>query len=56
MIVELMHKNPAITIAEIAAIVSINERNVKKHSRNLQNEGIIRRVDGNNGGRWEIMQ
>lgn len=55
-IVELMRKNPAITIAEIAAIVSINERNVKKHSRNLQNEGIIRRVDGNNGGRWEIMQ
>ena len=52
---ELMRKNPVITIAEIADIVRINERNVKKHTRNLQNEGIIRRIDGNKGGHWEIV-
>ena len=55
-IVELMRKNPVITIAEIADIVRINERNVKKHTRNLQDDGIIRRVDGNNGGHWEILK
>lgn len=55
-IVELMRKNPVITIAEIADIVRINERNVKKHTRNLQDDGIIRRVDSNNGGHWEILK
>ena len=55
-IVELMLRtNPIVTIAEIATIIHTSERNVKKHTRNLQNEGIIRRIDGNKGGHWEIV-
>lgn len=54
-IVELMRTNPIVTIAEIATIIHTSERNVKKHTRNLQNEGIIRRIDGNKGGHWEIV-
>lgn len=52
---ELMRTNPIVTIAEIATIIHTSERNVKKHTRNLQNEGIIRRIDGNKGGHWEIV-
>ena len=51
-----MRTNPVITIPEIASIVHTNERNVEKHTSNLQKKGIIRRVDGNNGGHWEIIE
>ena len=51
-----MRTNPVITIPEIASIVQTNERNVEKHTSNLQKKGIIRRVDGNNGGHWEIIE
>ena len=54
-IVELMRTNPIVTIAEIATIIHTSERNVKKNTRNFQNEGIIRRIDGNKGGHWEIV-
>jgi len=51
-----MRTNPIVALAEIATIVHTSERNVKKHTRNLQDAGIIRRVDGNNGGRWQVIE
>ena len=55
-IIELMRENPKITIPEIAAIVDTSERNVEKHTSNLQKGGKIRRIDGNNGGHWEVIE
>ena len=51
-----MRANPKISIPEIAIEVQTTERNVEKHTSNLQKKGIIRRVDGNNGGHWEIVE
>ena len=55
-IIELMRDNPKITIPEIATIVHTSERNVEKHTSNLQKKGRIRRVDGDNGGHWEVLE
>ena len=50
-----MRINPEISIPEIAIEVQTSERNVEKHTSNLQKKGIIRRVDGDKGGHWEII-
>lgn len=55
-IVDLMRINPEISIPEIAKEVQTSERNVEKHTSNLQKKGIIRRVDGDKGGHWEIIE
>lgn len=56
MIVELMRINPEISISEIALEVHTSERNVEKHTSNWQKKGIIRRVDGDKGGHWELIE
>ena len=43
-IVELMRANPDISISDIAVEVHTSERNIEKHTPNLQKNGIIRRV------------
>ena len=55
-IVELMRKNQNVTIVEIAAAVHTSERNVKKHIKILREQGLLRRIDGNKGGHWEIVE
>ena len=55
-IVELMRANPNITIPELMIAVQTNERNVKKHTSNLQAKGIIRRMDGRKEGYWQVIE
>lgn len=55
-IVELMRVNPQITIPELAEAVHTKERNIGKHTSNLQAKGIIRRVKGRKEGHWEIIE
>ena len=54
-IVELMRVNPNVTIPELAESVHTNERNIGKHTSNLQAKGIIRRVDGRKEGYWQVL-
>ena len=54
-IVELMRAKPDISISEIAVEVHTSERNIEKHTSNLQKNGIIRCVDPDKGGHWEIL-
>ena len=54
-IVILIRANSNITIKEMAKEVHTSERNVEKRLSNLQKKGKIRRVDGDNGGHWEII-
>lgn len=55
-IVILIRANSNITIKEMAKEVHTSERNVEKHLSNLQKKGKIRRVDGDNGDHWEIVE
>ena len=50
-----MRTNPKISIPEIAIEVQTSERNIEKHTSNLQAQGIIRRVGPDKGGHWEVI-
>jgi predicted HTH transcriptional regulator len=49
-VVDVVVKNPWITIPQIAIEVKTSEANVQKHITNLQNIGILKRVGGKKGG------
>ena len=55
-IIDLMRVNPEISIPEIAIEVQTSVRNVEKHTSNLQKKGFIRRIDGDKGGHWEVIE
>ena len=54
-IVRYIWKNPNATADSIAKEVGIAPRNVQVHLKNLQEQGIIRRVGPDKGGHWEII-
>ena len=54
-IVEMIESNPAITLNEIAEQLGKNPRGIDKHIKQLQDQGIIRRIGPANGGYWEII-
>ena len=55
-IVELIEDNPNITIDNVAELLQMNRRGIVKHFKNLQAQGIIRRVGPDKGGHWELLQ
>ena len=55
-IVEIMMKNPNITITQIAKQLRMNSRGIDKHIKSLREQGIIRRVGPDKGGHWEIIK
>ena len=54
-IVRYIWNNPNATADSIAKEVGIAPRNVQVHFKNLQEQGIIRRVGPDKGGHWEII-
>ena len=54
-IVEMIESNPTITLNEIAEQFGKNPRGIDKHIKQLQGQGIIRRIGPAKGGHWEIV-
>ncbi len=54
-IVKIVWKNPYASARTISEEVGIAPRNVQEHLRNLQAQGVIRRVGPDKGGHWEII-
>ena len=54
-IVEMIESNPTITLNEIAEQLGKNPRGIDKHIKQLQDQGIIRRIVPAKGGHWEII-
>lgn len=50
-----VQKNPTVTQKEIAAEIGKSERTVKTITVNLQEKGILQRVNGKRNGRWQII-
>jgi ATP-dependent DNA helicase RecG len=50
-----MKVNPSITIPEIAVVIGISERGVKKQISKLKQNGIIKRIGPDKGGYWEVV-
>lgn len=55
-IMEIISNNPNITLDQIASQLGKNPRGIDKHVKILRELGVLRRVDGNNGGHWEIIK
>lgn len=55
-IVEIISENPNVTISQIATKLEKNPRGIDKHIQKLRELGILRRVDGDFGGHWEIIE
>lgn len=55
-IIELMQNDPTITIADLAQIVGITDRAIKKQIEKLRIRGLIRRIGPDKGGHWEVSE
>ena len=53
-VLRIVQKKHTITQKEIAAEIGKSERTVKTITVNLQEKGILQRVNGKRNGRWEI--
>lgn len=48
-------KNSTISTKKLAAMCSLSERQVQRIMTNLKEQGVIRRIGPDKGGRWEII-
>ena len=53
---EIILSSPYITILQIAEQLGLNARGIAKHIKNLQDEGIIKRIGPDKGGHWEVIE
>lgn len=53
-VLRIVQKKPTATQKEIAAEIGKSERTVKSITVNLQEKGVLQRVNGKRNGRWEI--
>ena len=54
-IVEIMDNNPIVTIPQIAEQLKLHPQGISKHIKTLQEQGVVRRVGGDKGGHWEVI-
>ena len=52
---ELIKENPFISRKELSEKLTINSSAVQKHIQKLKSEGLIKRIGGDRGGHWEII-
>ncbi|MGV8125799.1 MAG: winged helix-turn-helix domain-containing protein [Methanothrix sp.] len=55
-IIELMKNDPKITVANLALLIGITERAIKKQIGKLKAQGRIRRIGPDKGGSWEVAE
>ena len=53
---DIILNSPHITIPQIAEQLGLNARGIAKHIKNLQEEGIIKRIGPDKGGHWEVIE
>ena len=52
----LMKQDPYITTKQIADAVGLSTRGIEENIKKLKREGRIRRIGGDNGGRWKVIE
>jgi len=55
-IIAAIKMNPRVTAAEIAMKLGVSSRAVEKRIKTLRESGAIRRVGGDKGGNWEVIE
>ena len=51
-----MRSNPMISIGELAEICGITRDGINYHIKNLKKKGIVKRIGGDKGGHWEVIE
>ena len=51
----LMRENPYITTKQIADSIGLSTRGVEENLKKLKKRGRLRRIGGDNGGHWEVI-
>lgn len=54
-ILVLIKFNPAITMKEIALALNLSEKGIEWQIKQLRQNGTIKRIGGDRGGKWEII-
>lgn len=54
-IIELIQRNPAITLDEIAVVLSLTRHSIEKKIKELRDAGYIKREGSNKSGRWIVL-
>jgi len=54
-ILELVERNPSVTISEMMLVLGLSQKGVKKNLTKLKEQGLIRRVGPDKGGHWEVV-
>jgi ATP-dependent DNA helicase RecG len=54
-ILKLLNDKPDTKAQILSGMLKINLRNTKKYLLGLKSKGILRRIDPDKGGHWEIM-
>ena len=52
----LIKQDPYITTKQIADAVGLSTRGIEENIKKLKREGRIRRIGGDNGGHWEVIE
>jgi ATP-dependent DNA helicase RecG len=55
-IISILSDSPKTTINELAKKLDIQSSAIKKHLRNLKQQGLIRRIGPDKGGYWEVIE
>lgn len=55
-IISAIRLNPKVTAAEIAMKLGVSSRAVEKRIKTLRENGVIRRMGGDKGGYWEVIE
>jgi len=55
-IIEMMSENGSVTADEMATATGLSTRAIEKNIKQLKDEGIIERKNGDRGGYWEIVE
>lgn len=55
-ILQLIKNNPNITQKEIADILKLSEKTIKRNTNKLKEKGLLRRIGADKNGYWKIIQ
>lgn len=55
-VIELMMDKPKISTVTIGEILGISKRAVLKHTKKLQEKGMLKRIGPARGGQWKIIK
>jgi ATP-dependent DNA helicase RecG len=50
----MIKSNPSVTHKEMAVQLNLREVGIRYHTDKLKTKGILQRIGGKKGGRWEV--